>query len=268
MFARVEKINLRYRLDSPPGDTLVGMALVFIHALGCDMHIWDAIIPTFSERMMVLSYDLRGHGQSDAPEGPYTIRQNSEDLDGLLAALNIQKTLLVGISLGGQVALDFAHLRPDAVQGLVVCDSAPKIGTRESWTERIRVVSARGLERMSTTILDRWFSPGYSLAHPAEFNAYRAMLASTPVRGYLGACAALRDADLTQEARKIRVPVLAACGGRDVVVTPDQTREWASCLPNARAEVLNGAGHLLCVERPQMLARSIQQFLREDCRVL
>ncbi len=272
MFALINELTMHYRIDAPPesestggetGSAPSGPALVFINSLGCDLRIWDGVVPALMDRFHVLRYDKRGHGLTDAPPGPYTIREHSQDLAGLLDALAIDTAVLVGISVGGLVAMDFALLHPERVRGLVLCDTAPNIGTAGGWTERIRAVNERGLEEMAETIMARWFAPGFAQSNPAMFRGWRNMLARTPQEGYTATCAALMDADLRESIGAITAPTLAVCGAADLVVTPAQTREWAACLPGAWVKVIEGAAHLPCIEQPQALLQVMEPFLQE-----
>lgn len=261
MFAPANQLTLHYQEEGQPQ----GAPLVFLHSLGTDLRIWDEATGAFTGRFRILRYDLRGHGLSDSPPGPYAIHEESSDLLALLSWLGIREAILIGISVGGLIAMDFALRFPDAARGLALADTAPKIGTAEGWNERIRAVRDSGLGGMAETILSRSFLPSFPQDRPVEYRGYVNMLSRSPVDGYNATCAALRDTDLSGGIQKIAVPVLALCGAGDPVVTPEQTREWAGRLPQARVEVIDGAAHLPCIEQPQATAAAIARFLVEDC---
>ncbi len=260
MFALINGITLHYRLDGASN----GAPLVFINSLGCDLRIWEPVVAHWMGDYRMIFYDKRGHGLSDAPPGPYTIHDHTQDLEALLADLKVSSPVLLGISVGGLVAMDYALLHPDGVRALVLCDTAPKIGTAEGWNERIEKVNELGLENLAEVILSRWFMPSFSSVHPAEYRGYINMLSRSPQAGYTATCSALRDADLRESISAIQVPVLAICGSGDGVVTPEQTREWAACLPRARVDIINDAAHLPCIEQPEAVATAIKQFLKEE----
>jgi len=258
MFIQLNNLTLHYQTEGQPQ----GLPLVFINSLGCDLRIWDQLLPAFNHEFHLIRYDKRGHGLSDAPPGPYTIRDHSQDLDSLLTHLQVEKAVLVGISVGGLIALEWARLHPERVQALVLCDTAPKIGQAEGWQERIQAVRSQGLPAMAETILSRWFGPTFRQNHPADYYGYRNMLARASEEGYVATCAALRDADLRQEIANIAVPTLVLCGDEDVVISPAQTREWAAALPQAHVATIPHAAHLPCIEQPEVMAQVIGQFLQ------
>lgn len=238
-----------------------GIPLVFINALGTDLRIWDRVVPHFTDRHPVLRFDKRGHGLSDCPPAPYSIHDFSTDLLGLLDRLEISQVTLAGISVGGMIALDFAGCWPERVHSMVLCDTAPVIGTTDLWNDRIKKLRGDGMESMAETILARWFAPTFKEKSPAAYQGYNNMLTRTPVEGYTGTCEAIRDADLTEAARTIEVQTLILCGTEDASTPPDVVRELVKLMPNAEFHEIPGAGHSTCIEQPDLVAERIKRFL-------
>ena len=238
-----------------------GIPLVFINALGTDLRIWDAVVTHLTNRHPILRFDKRGHGLSDCPPAPYSIRDFSSDLFGLLEQLGISQTILVGISVGGMIALDFAASWPERVHSMVLCDTAPVIGTADLWNERINKLRADGMGSMAEAILARWFAPTFKEKSPAAYQGYYNMLTRMPVEGYTGTCEALRDADLTQATRTIEAHTLILCGTEDVSTPPDLVRGLVELMPDAEFQEIPGAGHSSCVEQPDLVAEQIERFL-------
>ena len=116
-FATISGVTLHYTLDGLPA----GVPLVFLNSLGTDLRIWDRVIPHLANRYRLIRYDKRGHGLSDSPPGPYTIRSHADDLAGLLAYLQVDEVILLGVSVGGMIAVDYAASRPQQVKALVLC---------------------------------------------------------------------------------------------------------------------------------------------------
>lgn len=257
-FAAINGITLYYAVEGPRA----GPPLVFVNSLGTDLRIWDRVVPHFSHRFRIVRYDKRGHGLSDSPPGPYALGDHTADLAGLLEHVNVEVPLLVGISVGGMIALDYAANNP--VSALVLSDTAAKIGTEVAWNERIAAIRQQGMETMAEPILARWFSPSYAQRQPAAFSGYRNMLARMPASGYTGTCAALRDADLRGAVEKVRAGTLVLCGAQDPATPPDLVRGLAESLPAARFEPVDGAGHLPCIEQPQAMAAKMNQFFEEN----
>jgi 3-oxoadipate enol-lactonase len=259
-FASINGITLHSKLEGQAD----GIPLVFINALGTDLRIWDGLISSFAESYALVRYDKRGHGLSDSPPAPYTLRDHSDDLVGLLDHLHIEQAILVGVSVGGMIALDFASMHPERVKALVLCDTAAKIGTEAMWNERIATLQQHGIGHLANSIIARWFAASFQQQNPAAYHGYRNMLTHMPSDGYIGTCAALRDADLTAQTPIIQAKSLVLCGAEDVSTPPDLVQGLANTLPDQRFRLIEGAGHLPCIEQPQLVADIIGQFLKEN----
>ncbi|MDX1520129.1 MAG: 3-oxoadipate enol-lactonase [Anaerolineae bacterium] len=257
-FAPAGAITLHYAIDGLTG----GTPLVFINSLGTDLRIWDRVVPYFAHRYPLVRYDKRGHGLSDAPPAPYTVADHTDDLAQLLAYLRVEAAILIGVSVGGMIALDYALTYPDQVKGLVVCDTAAKIGEADLWNTRIETIHQNGIESLADAVLERWFSPMFAAQTPAAYRGYFNMLTRTPVAGYNGTCAALRDTDLRDAVGLINVPTLVVCGAEDGATPPELVRGLAESIPGARFALIEKAGHLPSIEQPAALAQEINDFLK------
>lgn len=258
-FTSVGKITLHYALDGRKD----GMPLVFIHSLGTELRIWDGVVPHFAEAFRLIRYDLRGHGMSDSPSGPYSIQDHAIDLMGLLAALQVESAILVGISVGGMIAMSFAASYPEQVKAVVLCDTGPTIGTVPLWNERIAAVWQSGMDSIGDAILARWLTPAYAAHHPAEYCGYHNMFIRTPVTGYIATCEAIRDADLSDTVRQIKTKTLVLCGSDDKVTPPELGRSLAEMLPDARFALIDNAAHLPCIEQGDATVSLIKAFFEE-----
>jgi 3-oxoadipate enol-lactonase len=241
--------------DAPP--------LVFVNSLGTDLRVWDGLLPGFARRFCCIRYDKRGHGLTDATAGPYAIEGLAEDLARLLDRRRVQAAVICGLSIGGMIAQALAAARPDLVRGLVLMDTAHRIGTDAMWNERIAAIRSGGIAGIADAILTRWFSPAFHRDRPAELAGWRNMLTRTPLEGYLACCAAIRDAELSEAARGISVPTLCMVGDQDGSTPPEVVGELARLVPGSRLVTIEGAGHLPCVEQPDATAAAISGFLAE-----
>jgi 3-oxoadipate enol-lactonase len=256
-FATISGLTTHYQEAGIPN----GPPLVFINSLGTDARIWEEVVPVFSDRFRVIRYDKRGHGLSDCPPTPYSIRDFSADLAGLLDYLEIERVAVVGISVGGMIAIDFAAAWPERVQSLVLCDTAPVIGTADLWNERIDTLRQHGMGYLAGAILARWFAPAFMEENTAATQGYTNMLTRMPVEGYTGTCEAIRDADLTAAAKSIEAPALILVGAEDPSTPPQLVRGLRKLIPQAQYHEIPGAGHLPCVEKPAETAAFIAEFL-------
>src|SRR5690606_31781262 len=142
------------------------------------------------------------------------------DLEHLLDQLDFRSVVVVGISVGGMIALDLAARLPERVAALVLCDTGTKLGTFENWNARIQAIHQYGLVEIASTVIERWFAPSFAARNPDTYRGYYNMLSRTPEAGYLGTCAAIRDADLTDSARTVTQPSLILFGAADLSTPP------------------------------------------------
>ena len=185
-----------------------GPALVFANSLGTDLRIWDDVVSALSSRFNTVTYDKRGHGLSGIGDAPFDVSLHANDLIGLLDFLGLNEVILCGLSVGGLIAQKVTELVPGRVRGLILCDTAAKLGDYEGWNTRIEAIRADGIEVLGDAIMERWLSPTFRAERPLETAMYRDMLVRTTAEGYIGTCIALRDGDLRDVAGKIAVPTL------------------------------------------------------------
>jgi 3-oxoadipate enol-lactonase len=258
-FVRANGVIIHHQVVGPRE----GPALVFANSLGSDLRIWEDVAPAFVDRYRIVLYDKRGHGLSEAPPAPYSIDDHADDLSALLDHLGVEKAAIVGLSVGGLIAQRIAVTSPARVVALVLCDTAAKIGTPESWGERIDAVEKSGIESIADGIMQRWFTPSFRRNRGDDWIGWRNMLVRTPAHGYVGTCAAIRDADLTHDAARIAVPTLCIVGDQDGSTPPDLVRQTAELIPGAGFEIVEDAGHIPCIEQPVATARLIEIHLRK-----
>ncbi|MEQ8392535.1 MAG: 3-oxoadipate enol-lactonase [Thalassospira sp.] len=241
-----------------------GPVMVFANSLGTDLRIWDDVVGVLSQRFNIVTYDKRGHGLSGIGDAPYDISLHANDLIGLLDHLGLKHVIICGLSVGGLIAQKVIEQQPQRVRGLILCDTASKLGDYDSWNTRIEAIKADGIEVLGDAIMERWLSQGFRKDRALETAMYRDMLVRTTAEGYIGTCIALRDGDLRDAAGKIAVPTLCICGSDDLATPPDVVREMASMIPNAKFELIDGVGHLPCIETPELLTRLIDRFTKEN----
>ncbi len=249
--------------ESGPGDA---PALVFSNSLGTDLRIWDPLLPHLPAGLRIIRYDKRGHGLSDCPPQPWGMGDHVADLACLLDAQEVRGAVVCGLSVGGMIAQGLAAERPDLVGALILCDTGAKIGNPEMWDARIAAVEQGGIEALADTILERWFTRRFRAEDPT-FSLWRDMLTRTTLAGYTGTCAAIRDTDLVESTSRLRLPCLAVCGAEDGATPPDLVRETANLIPGSRFELIRRAGHLPCIEQPEVLGGLISGFLKETGHV-
>ncbi|MEN1944567.1 3-oxoadipate enol-lactonase [Luteimonas sp. MJ293] len=247
--------QLHYRVD---GDA--GPWVVFCNSLGTDLHMWDAQVEALSTRFRVLRYDRRGHGRSTAAPGPYTLADLGGDVLALMDALEIERAHFCGLSIGGLVGQWLGIHAPERIERLVVCATAVKIGTAESWNQRIALVQDKGLTPLLDATADRWFTPDFIAANPGVVKDILARFAAVSAEGYAGCCAALAGADLGAQINRIGVPVLAISGDDDPVCTPDDLQAIADGVADGRHLSLPGR-HIVNIESAEAFSAALADFL-------
>lgn len=258
-FAALQYGVVHYR-DDGPRDAL---PIVFVNSLGTDLRIWNGVVARLADAYRVVTYDKRGHGLSSVPQAPYSIADFSDDLLQLVDHLSLDYFGLVGVSVGGMIAQRFAIDHPNRLSALVLCDTAAQIGDAATWDGRIGAVHAEGLEAVADAVLLRWFPQSIRAGRDPEIAGWRNLLLRTPVEGYAGTCAALRDSDLSTEVAGITAPTLVVVGSEDQSTPVELVRATASRIPGARFELIEGAGHIPCIDQPETLAQLIRHHVGE-----
>jgi len=255
-FATLNGVTLHYRYR--PG---VGAPVVFLNSLGTDLRIWDAVIAGLGANVPLLCLDKRGHGLSD--DAPVSMDLLVGDVAALLDHLDLRHALLCGVSVGGMIAQGLAAARPDLAAGLVLCCTGARIGDPNGWNARIDTVKRDGIAAMAEAILERWFSSRFREEETAALAGYRNMLTRTPAAGYVGVCAAIRDTDFTEQSTHLSRPTRCLAGAEDLATPPDLVTTLAKTIPGATIEILDGCGHLPCIETPEAVARTIRDMSGE-----
>jgi 3-oxoadipate enol-lactonase len=237
--------------------------IVFSNSLGTDFRIWDEVAKPLSQNLRIIRYDKRGHGLSELRPGATAMADFARDLAALLDELQVRAATIVGLSIGGMIAQELYRLRPDLTASLVLCDTAHKIGTDEFWAARLGAIEAGGLEAIADGVMQRWFTKEFHERRPSDLAGARAMMTRTPQAGYIAACGALRSADLTSAAKAIRAPTLCVVGAEDGSTPVELVRELAGLIPGAKFEVIAGAGHIPCIEKPDVLRGLIEAHLKD-----
>jgi 3-oxoadipate enol-lactonase len=237
------------RRDGPP--------LVFINSLGTDFRIWNEVAEILAPDFRIVTYDKRGHGLSESGPDANDMADYARDLMGLLDGLGVGRATIVGLSIGGLIAQELYRHSPERVAALVLCDTAAKIGTDEVWDQRIGHVERGGIEAIADSVLERWFTAHFRAARSTELAGMRAMLTRTPRQGYLAACGALKRADLRPYAGRILAPTLCLVGDEDGSTPVALVKETAALIPGSRFEIIEGAGHLPNVEKPEIVAKLV-----------
>ena len=260
-FCRRGGVTLHYR--STPGADTDAPTLVFANSLGTDLRLWDGVLDRLGRRWPTLTHDKRGHGLSDAPAGAYALDDHVADLEAILDHAGVSQAVIVGLSVGGMIAIRAAARSPERVRALFLCDTGHEIGDARLWDERIAAVTERGMVGMADAILERWFTPGFRASGDPALAGCRNMLLAQPAQGYAGTCAAIRDAHLAGVARSLRLPVRGLVGADDPATPPALMEATIALIPGAGLDVVPSCGHIPPIEQPDALVAHLVAFLEE-----
>jgi 3-oxoadipate enol-lactonase len=252
---KINGASLRYEWDGPADAPII----LLCNSLGTNLSMWDPQLPAFTREFRVLRYDSRGHGQSELTPGPYTIEGLGRDVLGLLDALQIRRVLFCGLSLGGVIAQWMGVNARGRLNGLIISNSAAKIGNDDFWNKRIEKLRADGIAPVASAQIGRWFTEKYAAAQPAVIEKMKQMFVATPVDGYIATCEALRDSDLRGDINHIQTPTLVIAGANDVVTPPADAKFMAVGIPGAQYAELN-ASHLSNIEDAADFTDTVLRF--------
>jgi 3-oxoadipate enol-lactonase len=241
-------------------------AVCLVHSLAADMTMWAEQVPALLEAgHAVLRIELRGHGGSSAPRGPYRMEELGADLAFVLESLALGPVDYVGLSLGGMSGQALALDRPDLLRSVVICDALPeRLPNAEAiWGPRIRAVRAAGsCAPVAQATIERWLTPAYRAANPARWNDILATIAATDAEGYAGCAEAISTFSFVPRLPGLRVPALILCGEDDHAVPPAEGERIARLVPDGRFVAVAGARHLPNVEQPAVFNRLLLDWLR------
>lgn len=245
--------------DDGPADAPV---LMFSNSLAANLSMWQVQAAYFSNRFRVIRYDQRGHGGTAVPAGPYTFEQLSGDAVALLDALDIATAHFVGLSMGGMTALGLALDHSDRMASITACNCVAGYAPDgiKVWDERIAAVSKSGLEPILDGTLERWFTAPTRAARPDDMAAVRAMIAATPVQGYLGCCGALKQLNYLERLADITIPTLFIAGTHDLGAPAAAMRDMHERAAGSRYVELDAA-HVSNIERPAEFNAALDAFL-------
>ncbi len=248
--------RIAYRFDGPENAPL----LLLSNSLGADLDMWAPQMQTWTQHFRILRYDSRGHGDSDAPAGAYSIDRLGWDVVELLDGLGLKKANFCGLSKGGMVGQWLAVHAPERLDKLVLANTAAHMGPAARWQERIAGVLAEGIAPLAEASIARWFTPDFQRKSPQQVALIRAMLLANNPMGYAGCCAAIRDMDQRPTAHLNAAPTLVIAGTADPAASVADGQFLAERAAAGRLIALPTA-HLSNVEAPHRFADAIVEFL-------
>ncbi|MFK3659293.1 3-oxoadipate enol-lactonase [Scandinavium sp. NPDC088450] len=247
---------LHYQLDGPEDAPV----LVLSNSMGTTLSLWEPQLKALTPHFRVLRYDMHGHGQT-RKRGKVTLAQLGEDVIALLDHLNIDKACFCGISVGGLIGLWLARFAPERFYGLVVANTAARIGDQASWLSRARAVRQEGMGVVAAGTADRWFTHSFRQHYPEVVEPLVHQLAQMDPEGYAEGCEALAGADLRTEVSAITAPVMIIAGEHDPVTTVADADFLHQQIAGSQRVTLS-ASHLSNVEAADAFTAAVLTYFR------
>ena len=239
-----------------------GPLLVLVNSLGSTNAIWDPVMGALARERRVVRFDLRGHGRSSAPPGPYEIADLGRDLGDVLDRLGAERAAVCGISLGGMGAIWLAAHAPQRVERLVLCCTSARLGPAEMWRDRAALVRTAGMSAVAEAVARRWVTAESALRDPARLARLVAMVASCAPEGYAAWCDAIGRMDLRPELASIEAPTLVIAGAEDPAIPMGDLRALEARIEGARLEVVAAGAHIPMIDAPDAVSALILEHLR------
>ncbi len=241
-----------------------GPVIAMAHSLGCNLHMWDAQMSVLEPNYKIIRLDMRGHGQSDTPPGPYTLDELADDVIAVLDSQNVDRAHWVGLSVGGMIGQSLLLRYPNRFISATLADTAsfqpPAAGP--VWDARIKAVETDGLGSIVDATMERWFTPAGLKSGGPGVNAVKAQLASTSDEGYVACCHAIMKLNYIDQLSKITAPVSLIVGAEDVATPVAGSEAMHSQLPNSDLNIIDSASHISNVEQADEFNKILLTFLK------
>ena len=233
--------------------------LVLSHSLACSVRMWDPQVEAFQSKFRILNYDMRGHGATSAPQGPYSLEMLADDVLGLMKHLKIAKAAYCGLSIGGMIGQTIALRGGGPFERMVLADTThtqPPEAIKQ-WEDRIAIAKSKGMAALVDSTMERWFTAPNRSTPAAKKIA--ALIAATPAAGYIGCGQAIMKLNTTARLKEIKLPVLAITGEQDGAAPG--TKYIGENIPGAKYIGIPQAAHISNVEQAEAFNRGLREFL-------
>lgn len=263
MKATINNLQIDYEVVGPRS----GLPVVFIHGFPFSKEMWKPQVDALKKDFYVVTYDVRGHGKSDCGDGQYSLEYFVDDVIGLLDHLKLSKVVLVGLSMGGYIALRTIERHPERIRALVLCDTRSEPDNNEGKVRRAtqaKSVKNDGMKKFAENFLQAVFYKKTFETNPEAVTLIRKIIETTSplaVAGTLLALAARTDS--TPMLFTINVPTLILVGQHDAITPPSASHAMKEKIPNAELHVIPDAAHLSNIENAKEFNEHLLKFLKK-----
>jgi pimeloyl-ACP methyl ester carboxylesterase len=259
------KVHLR-GFDMAYAQNGQGIPLLLIHGFPLNREMWAAQIQALSNEMRVIAPDLRGHGESEAVAGNYSMEMLAEDCNALVEHLGIDQPIVVcGLSMGGYIALAYYRLYPSKVAGLILAATRAGADSAEGKQNRDKTAAKaeeEGPEAVVEGMLPKMLSMKTYEENPDLVEQARSIMEKTTTNGMVGALMGMKNRpDSTGMLEQIEVPTLILYGADDQIIPFEDVETMQDAIPDVHLRILPDAGHLLNLEQPELFNRAVLTFI-------
>jgi 3-oxoadipate enol-lactonase len=246
-------------------DRGTGLPIIFLHAFPLNRTMWAQQEEALSLRFRVITVDLRGHGESDAPLWRYTLEQSADDVNALLDQLSIQQAIFVGLSMGGYILFAFYRKYAARVKGLILADTRAQADTAEGKDGRFQMAQTaykKGPSAIADIMMPKLLSPATIQTRTALVQQVRVMIENNQISGIAGDLMAMAERpDSIPLLKQITCPAQIIVGELDQATPPSDAQLMADQIPNARLSIIPGAAHLTNLEQPEAFNHIVANFV-------
>jgi len=251
-------------------DRGTGLPIVFLHAFPLNRTMWAKQEDALSSQCRVITIDLRGHGESDAPLWHYSLDQAADDVHGLLDYLSIRQAVFVGLSMGGYILFAFYRKYADYVKGLVLADTKSQADTDEGKQARFemaQIAYKQGARAIADIMIPKLLSPATIQTRPELVQRVRTMIEGNQVSGIAGDLMAMAERpDSIPLLQRMTCPAQIIVGELDLPTPPSDATLMADRIPNAHLAIIPGAAHLSNLEQPDLFNETVRSFVANVTR--
>lgn len=258
MKAEVNGFNINYEIRGTEGKPW----LTFSNSLATDMRMWDDQVAAFSDDYRILTYDKRGHGKSDAPEGGYMMEDLASDIVALWDHLGIEKTYFCGLSIGGMTAQALLLNHPERLIATVISNSMAVCEPQfvAAWDDRMKLAREKGMDALLEGTMSRWFTEGFRKSGAPVLDKVVDMITkTTTAQGYCGCAHAIQHLDYLDKLKTIDAPVLLIAGAHDGGTPEPGMAKMHKEFPNSEYIILDAA-HIANIELPALYNDNLRGF--------
>lgn len=258
---RVNDLSVSYCDEGP----ITAPTILFIHGFPFNKSMWNSQIEALKENYRVIAYDIRGHGQSDRGDENLSIDLFANDLLFFMDALNLEKPVLCGLSMGGYIALNAISKFPEHFEALILCDTQCAADTPEAKGKRmkaIELISKSGVEKYAEESIKNLFATESFSSKKAEIAAIREMIVTTSVQSLAYTLFALSERKGTcSKLQDIALPVLILVGKEDKITPPSASQLMQEKIQGALLYIIEHAGHVSNMENPVQFNEKVMRFI-------